>query len=190
MSQKNILAAIGFLLLAIIAGGLVYVTSGRNQVQSASQAVASSTMTENTASTTVVTPVTTTASATKSSATTSGRPLLAENGITYEVVTTPAEQQQGLSDRSTVPDNYGMLFVFPTDSEPGFWMKDMLVPLDMTWLTDSGTIVSINRDVLPSSYPFAYYPPQPIKYVIETKAGFAAEKGWHVGEQIQLPAPY
>jgi uncharacterized membrane protein (UPF0127 family) len=180
MSRKNTLTAIGSLFIAIIAAGLVYVTSVKSHAESTSQMVVSTTTTENIASTTVAAATTTA----------SGRPLLTENGITYEVVTTSAEQQQGLSDRSVVPDNYGMLFVFPMDSNPGFWMKDMLVPLDMTWLTDNGTIVSINRDVLPSSYPYAYYSPQPIKYVIETKAGFAAEKGWHVGEHIQLPAPY
>lgn len=32
--------------------------------------------------------------------------------------------------------------------------------------------------------------PHPIKYVLETRAGFAAEKGWKVGTIVPLPKPY
>jgi uncharacterized membrane protein (UPF0127 family) len=109
------------------------------------------------------------------------------SGITYEVVTTQAAQEKGLGGRASIPDNYGMLFVFPTDGSPGFWMKDMLVPIDMIWLTDSGTIASITPSVSPNTYPTVFYPPTPIRYVLETRAGFAVEKNWIVGTQISLP---
>ena len=117
----------------------------------------------------------------------SGRYIKELKGITFEVVTTKATQQQGLSGRASVPDNYAMVFVFPKDGNYGFWMKDMLVPLDMIWVTDAGTIAGIDSDVLPSTYPGVLYPPVPIRYVLETRAGFAQAKGWHVGTQLQLP---
>jgi uncharacterized membrane protein (UPF0127 family) len=107
-------------------------------------------------------------------------------GISYEIVTTPEAQAQGLGGRSSIPDNYGMLFVFPADGSPGFWMKDMLVPIDMIWLTDNGTIASITPSVATSTYPTVFYPPTPIKYVLETRAGFAQERNWTVGTQIPL----
>ncbi len=110
--------------------------------------------------------------------------------IRFEVVTTSAEQQLGLSNRAVVPDNYAMLFAFPTDGDYGFWMIDMLVPLDMIWLSDSGVILKIDADVSPATYPDVFYPPQPVKYVLETRAGFAAERGWVVGTKVALPAPY
>ncbi len=118
---------------------------------------------------------------------TPGRYIKVVNGITYEVVTTPAAQEQGLSGRSSVPNNYAMLFDFPKDGTYGFWMKDMLVPLDMVWVTSSGSIAAINSDVLPSTYPGVLYPPIPIRYVLETRAGFAQEEGWHVGTVLTLP---
>jgi uncharacterized membrane protein (UPF0127 family) len=174
MSRKNTLVALGFLVLAIIAASLVYYSSVRNQASAAvttSTSIGGGTLASTTATSTAPT-------------------LAVVNGITYEVVTTLAQQEQGLGGRSVIPDNYGMLFVFPKDGTYGFWMKDMLANLDMIWLSDNGTIVAINSNVLASSYPYVYYPPQPVKYVIETKAGFAAEKGWHLGTQVQLPAPY
>jgi uncharacterized membrane protein (UPF0127 family) len=121
------------------------------------------------------------------SAASAGRYIKVLDGITFEVVTTPATQEQGLSDRTSVPDNYAMLFDFPKNGTYGFWMKDMLVPLDMIWVTDSGTIAAIDSDVLPSTYPGVLYPPIPIRYVLETRAGFAQEKGWHVGTTLALP---
>ncbi|MDR3547631.1 MAG: DUF192 domain-containing protein [Candidatus Pacebacteria bacterium] len=118
------------------------------------------------------------------------RPLEEVDGIAFEVSSTTAEQEQGLGDRANVPDNYAMLFAFPQDNQYGFWMKDMLVPLDMVWLTDDGDIASITPDVAPDTYPTVFYPPEPIRYVLETKAGFAAEKGWKPATHIELPLPY
>jgi uncharacterized membrane protein (UPF0127 family) len=108
----------------------------------------------------------------------------------YEVVTTPAAQEQGLGGRAVIPDNYAMLFVFPTDGMTGFWMKDMLTSIDMIWLTDNGTIAGIQNDATPESYPDVFYPPYPVRYVLETKVGLAKERGWTVGTKIALPLPY
>lgn len=108
----------------------------------------------------------------------------------YEIVTTLAQQEKGLGGRKTIPDNYGMLFVFPQKDRYGFWMKDMLVPIDIIWLADDGTITKIDANVDPSTYPTPYYPPVPVQYVLETRAGFASVKGWQVGTQIPLPTTY
>lgn len=110
--------------------------------------------------------------------------------ITFEVVTTQAAQERGLGGRTTIPDNYGMLFVFPHDDFYGFWMKDMLASIDMVWLASDGTIVSIDKSVPADSYPTVYYPAHPIRYVLETRAGFADKKGWEIGTKIDLPLPY
>ena len=118
------------------------------------------------------------------------RPLQNVDGINFEVSSTSAQQEQGLSYRTNVPDNYAMLFAFPQDGQYGFWMKDMDVPLDMVWVTSDGTIASITPDIPADTYPEVYYPPEPIRYVLETRAGFAAEKGWKAGTLIALPAPY
>jgi len=66
-----------------------------------------------------------------------------------------------------------MLFVFPKDYKYGFWMKDMLMPVDIFWLDDKGHVVSIAQNVATSTYPNVFYPTEPSRYVLETVAGFA-----------------
>src|SRR3989344_4302445 len=48
-----------------------------------------------------------------------------------------AERAQGLSGRKSLAENEGMLFVFGgKDVKPAFWMKDMLMPIDIIWIND------------------------------------------------------
>lgn len=106
------------------------------------------------------------------------------NPISLELATTTAKQQLGLGNRPEVPDNYGMLFVFATDGSYAFWMKDMEVPLDMFWLSDNGTVTTLMADVATSTYPGVLYPTEAARYVLETKAGYAAEHGIHLGSTL------
>ena len=108
----------------------------------------------------------------------------------YEIVTTPAEQEKGLGGRKEIPDNYGMLFVFQKKDRYGFWMKDMLTSIDIVWLNDDGTIMKIDANVDPSTYPTPYYPSVPVQYVLETRAGYAMAHDWKVGTALTLPGPY
>lgn len=110
--------------------------------------------------------------------------------IRFEVVTTLAAQEQGLGGRTDIPENYGMLFVFPNDARRGFWMKDMLAPIDMIWLSDTGTIVGVESSVSPDTYPKVFFPPSPVRFVLETRAGEAQRKGWSAGSKVPLPLPY
>ena len=108
----------------------------------------------------------------------------------YEIADTPAKQELGLGNRAVIADNYGMLFVFNRPDRYGFWMKDMLTPIDIIWLSDTGRILMIDDTVQPDTYPHVLYAPVPVRYVLETKAGFAKEKGWEVGTTVVLPTPY
>ncbi len=110
-----------------------------------------------------------------------------ERGMHFDIVRTIADQERGLSGRPTIPDNYGMLFVFTKADRYGFWMKDMLTSIDIVWLADDGTIVKIDSSVAPSTYPNAFYPPVPVHYVLETRAGYAAAHGWEIGSKVMLP---
>ncbi|MFZ3044117.1 MAG: DUF192 domain-containing protein [Minisyncoccia bacterium] len=106
--------------------------------------------------------------------------------LKIEYATTPAARTTGLGGRTNVPEDYGMLFVFPWDAFYGFWMKDTLVPLDMFWLDAQGRVVSIASDVPTSTYPFVFYPSAPARYVLETAAGFARAHNIATGTPLQL----
>lgn len=108
----------------------------------------------------------------------------------YEIVTSTAAQERGLSGRAVIPSDYGLLFVFPKDDTYGFWMKDMEAPIDMLWLSDSGQVIYALANVATSTYPDVFYPPQPARYVLETRAGESAKRGWTQGAVVPLPLPY
>ena len=106
--------------------------------------------------------------------------------LRIEYATTTVARELGLSGRENIPDDYGMLFVFPKDDRYGFWMKGMLVPLDIFWLDDKGQVVYMATDVATSSYPDVFYPSLPARYVLETVAGFAREHFIATGTPLLL----
>lgn len=106
---------------------------------------------------------------------------------TIEIADSFEEHMKGLSGRTHIPDEYGMLFVFGTKAKHGFWMKDMHVSIDIIWLSEEGEILSISEQASPESYPKTFYPPEPVKHVLETRAGLSKEKGWGSGTVLSLP---
>ncbi|MBU2103489.1 DUF192 domain-containing protein [Patescibacteria group bacterium] len=110
-----------------------------------------------------------------------------KSNFTYEVVDTDALRQQGLSGRESIPQNYGMLFVFPAKDLHGFWMKDMQFAIDMIWINEEGIIVGIEREATPESFPQSFFPSEPVPYVLETVPGEAERQGWGIGTQLALP---
>ncbi len=109
--------------------------------------------------------------------------------LRIEYAVTDEARARGLSGRASIPGDYGMLFIFDTDGYYGFWMKDMLAPIDIFWLDSKGHVVHIERDVSPSTYPNVFYPSVPARSVLETAAGFAREHGIATGSPLLLKNP-
>ncbi len=104
--------------------------------------------------------------------------------LSVEVASTDAEREQGLSDRASLRDGTGMLFVFSKVDSYGFWMKDMHFSIDIVWINSDGVIAGIDKNVSPDTYPAAFYPPSPVPYVLEVPAGFADSHGVAVGSAV------
>ncbi|MFH2019320.1 MAG: DUF192 domain-containing protein [bacterium] len=98
---------------------------------------------------------------------------LSSASLTVDLATTPKFWEQGLSNRSSLPQDQGMLFIFPVAHIPEFWMKDMLFPIDIIWLKDN-EIISIDKNVpvSDSSTLPTYSPSQPVDMVLEVPAGY------------------
>src|SRR3989344_6562762 len=62
---------------------------------------------------------------------------IGETQLIVEIADTDVTRENGLSDRLTLPENAGMLFIFNTDDYHHFWMKDMNFPLDLIWIDDN-----------------------------------------------------
>jgi uncharacterized membrane protein (UPF0127 family) len=101
-----------------------------------------------------------------------------------------AERVQGLSDTPYIPIGIAKVFIFDTSEKWSFWMKDMNYPIDIFWLDADGHVVHVVENVSPDTYPeLSFMPPIPAKFVIETKAGFAAENNIGVGAVANV-APF
>lgn len=106
--------------------------------------------------------------------------------IQVEIAADDASREHGLMDRTSMPADHGMLFVFPDSQIRTFWMKDTLIPLDMLFLDADGKLVTLLADVPPcKADPCGIYPStQPARYVLELNAGVAAKLGWREGDAV------
>ena len=108
------------------------------------------------------------------------------NSIHVTVVSTDADRERGLGGRSGLAPDEGMLFVFETDGDYAFWMKDMLFSIDIVWIDSSGKIVYIAPSVAPDTYPQAFDPHMNAKYVLELPAGYVSMHKVHIGDVADL----
>lgn len=110
--------------------------------------------------------------------------------ISVEIADTPEKTTLGLSYRDSLPENQGMLFIFPESHIPTFWMKGMKFPLDMIWIDENNTIVDITQNVpypSPGTMEFElphYSPNLPAKMVLEVNSGFVERNNVEVGDSI------
>lgn len=103
-----------------------------------------------------------------------------------QTATTEAQHEQGLSGRSSLAPDEGMIFIYDQPAKRCFWMRDMQFPIDMIWLDANRRVTSIAPDAKPESYPSAFCSEIPAQYVIELPAGEAARTNIAVGQTLQL----
>lgn len=111
------------------------------------------------------------------------------NKIYVEVAKSDTERSKGLSGRSSLDSNSGMIFVF-NNQKPTFWMKDTLIPLDIIWIND-GIITGINKNVpiekgVTDSNLKKYPAPSEIDYVLEVNAGYCDKNSIKVGDSVEF----
>lgn len=69
--------------------------------------------------------------------------------FSVEIADEPAEMQLGLMHRESMPASAGMLFVYPSPRPAVFWMKDTLLPLDMIFIDQTGTVTRVHENAVP-----------------------------------------
>ena len=111
---------------------------------------------------------------------------LASTTITADVADTQALQERGLGGRASLSDSQGMFFVFNRPELYGFWMKDMIIPIDIIWLDENLKIVYLKENVSPSTYPESFTPRTPALYVLEVASGFSRLHNVKVGDVIKV----
>jgi hypothetical protein len=109
------------------------------------------------------------------------------NGRTWkvEVADTYSRRYRGLSDRMSVPEGTGMLFVYPWAQHLSFCMRDCLVDLDIAFLDAGGMVVGVRtmrveergREVE------SYLSVEPAQYAVEVAAGELGRSGVKKGDR-------
>ena len=113
-----------------------------------------------------------------------------EKTISVEIADTPAEREQGLMGRETLPAEAGMVFVFPEDHRGAFWMKDTLIPLSIAFYSADGRILKI-LDMEPcDADPCPLYDPG-VAYrgALEVNKGAFAGRGITMGDRLRITSP-
>ncbi len=103
-----------------------------------------------------------------------------------ELALTPEQRAQGLMYRESLDDDAGMLFIYDLERPVMMWMKNTLVPLDMLFLARDGEVLGMAEDAVPQSE--TIIPSNdPVKAVLELKAGTVARLGLKPGDTVLHP---
>jgi len=103
--------------------------------------------------------------------------------LTAEVAYTDADRAQGLMHRRMMPENRGMLFVFPQTAPLSFWMMNTYLPLSIAFADDTGTIINIT-DMTPLTTD-AHHSARPARYALEMNKGWFRKRGIVAGAKIE-----
>ena len=76
-----------------------------------------------------------------------------------------------------------MIFPFEPARDASFWMKNTLIPLDMIFIRQDGSIANIAADTVPLSLD-PVRSEGPVKAVLEIAGGRAAELGIKPGDKV------
>jgi len=110
-----------------------------------------------------------------------------------EVAQTLTQKSRGLSNRSSLCSNCGMIFVYQKEGTYPFWMKDTLIPLDIIWISSRGVVTDIVTANPQPNTPITkltlYQNTKPAQYIIELNANRSQEIGLKVDQQIWTNPP-
>jgi len=107
--------------------------------------------------------------------------------FTVELAETREKQTLGLMFRDELPDDHGMLFLFPVEAMRSFWMKNTRIPLDILYFDDELRLINVQtaRPCRTRNCP-VYPSTAPARYVLELNAGQAEALGVRPGDRLEL----
>jgi len=112
------------------------------------------------------------------------------NGIiSAEVANSLLKKEQGLSDRISLDEDKGMLFIFNSAQILNFWMNKMNFPLDFVWINDD-VVVDLSQNIsFPNSENFSVKrvsPKNMANKVLEINSGLIKKLEIKIGDKINF----
>lgn len=111
--------------------------------------------------------------------------------LSLEYATNESARELGLMHRNTLCSDCGMFFVFEKPEYLNFWMKNTLIPLDITFISQDGVVINTQKAAPElnskddSQYP-TYSASAPAQYVLETNQGWTEKNLLKNGDKIDL----
>lgn len=106
------------------------------------------------------------------------------HAFTVEIARTSLQQNRGLMFRTALADDKGMIFPFTETRIASFWMKNTVIPLDIIFVRENGTIENIAANTTPySTDPVGST--APVAAVLELRGGLAAQLGIKPGDTVR-----
>ena len=97
--------------------------------------------------------------------------------VAAQIAATRAARETGLMNRATLGADSGMLFVFPSDQQAAFWMKDTAVPLSIAFMDAAQRVLDV-QEMAPFDTVNLHRPALPYRYALE------ANKGWFAAHSV------
>ena len=105
--------------------------------------------------------------------------------IDVEVANDPTTRTVGLMNRSKMEESNGKLFIFEYPDIHKIWMKNTLIPLDITFVDSLGVIDTIYRKAEPLSER-TLPSRRKVQFVVETNGGFSDKFNIKEGDLISF----
>ena len=106
-------------------------------------------------------------------------------GLDVELALSDSQRERGLMFRKELADGAGMLFIFVESGPHNFWMKNTLIPLDMIFATDDGTVLGCVARAEPMTLTGRSVPGDS-RYVLEVPGGWCADHKVAEGAHLLL----
>ena len=107
--------------------------------------------------------------------------------LKVEIASTPETWRRGLMFRKSLPEDHGLLFIFPQATGSAFWMKNTYIPLSIAFADQNGKILRI-LDMEPCTKDpcLTYYPGVAYRQALEVNQGWFARHGVKEGDRWRL----
>jgi uncharacterized membrane protein (UPF0127 family) len=111
-----------------------------------------------------------------------------ETCLSVDLAESSAEKEQGLMGVASLADNQGMLFVYEEGNVRSFWMYQMLIEIDIIWISEESVVLGMEESLpICSALPCeSYVSPDRVQYVLEVAAGQVDELGIAVGDEVEM----
>ena len=103
--------------------------------------------------------------------------------IDIEIADTDSTRGRGLMQRSEIPDDTGMLFVFPAAQQQAFYMANTPRSLDIQFYAADSTLLNVAENTTPYSLDNLVSDGE-AQFVVEVPAGYTRRIGLVRGDRI------